>query len=450
MTYNSTKVSNGYLSNNPDFEVANDTIGDVRYQGVKLIDAIEGSTNPIGTAANPLNVQGATTSIAGEVQTGTFAFSGAGTIALDTGASGEFETAVISADFSTLGAFTFAFEYSNDSVNWTAIETAYRPLGQEMVALSSFTGFSLFGQAVFFLPLVLGSSWRINVTSGTGSVPYEMFLSRQFIEASQRGLVPTGGATDQYTSSIDSKLQTNASTSKLGTGQLRMGAEYNSSVTSDAVSGEIGTVRMSQARSIYVEVRSGTSAASLATSTLQTTGNSTLSTISSTLSTINGKITTVNTDSVKVTSNVLATGAATSALQTSGNSSLSSIDGKITACNTGAVTVSSSALPSGAATEATLAAIERYLTPGSTPTRLSVSASTSSVTLSAADADRIEVEIYNNSSAYLYVARGSTATTSDFTARVPPFQYYSTRYTGLITGVWSVASGDALVTETFA
>ncbi len=43
---------------------------------------------------------------------------------------------------------------------------------------------------------------------------------------------------------------------------------------------------------------------------------------------------------------------ATSANQTTANSSLSSIDGKITACNTGAVVISSSALPSGAATAA--------------------------------------------------------------------------------------------------
>ncbi len=42
----------------------------------------------------------------------------------------------------------------------------------------------------------------------------------------------------------------------------------------------------------------------------------------------------------------LPTGAATSANQTTANSSLSSIDGKITACNTGAVTISA-ALPAG-------------------------------------------------------------------------------------------------------
>ena len=63
-----------------------------------------------------------------------------------------------------------------------------------------------------------------------------------------------------------------------------------------------------------------------------------------------------NSDSAKAyltnTSLPLPTGASTSALQTTGNNSLSSIDSKITAVNTGAVVVSSSVLPTGAATSA--------------------------------------------------------------------------------------------------
>lgn len=54
----------------------------------------------------------------------------------------------------------------------------------------------------------------------------------------------------------------------------------------------------------------------------------------------------------EVSASALPTGAATSAKQDTGNTSLASIDGKITAVNTGAVVVSSSALPSGAATSA--------------------------------------------------------------------------------------------------
>jgi hypothetical protein len=46
------------------------------------------------------------------------------------------------------------------------------------------------------------------------------------------------------------------------------------------------------------------------------------------------------------------TDAATATLQTAGNSTLSTISSRITACNTGAVNVTTSALPAGAATEA--------------------------------------------------------------------------------------------------
>jgi hypothetical protein len=58
------------------------------------------------------------------------------------------------------------------------------------------------------------------------------------------------------------------------------------------------------------------------------------------------------TQPVSAASLPLPTGAATSAKQDTGNTSLASIDSKITAVNTGAVTVASSALPTGAATAA--------------------------------------------------------------------------------------------------
>lgn len=98
------------------------------------------------------------------------------------------------------------------------------------------------------------------------------------------------------------------------------------------------------------------------TSALQTTGNSSLSSIDS-------KITAVNTGAVVVSSSVLPTGASTAANQTTGNSSLSSIDGKTPALVTGRVPVDGSAvtqpisaaslpLPAGAATQATLSSID--------------------------------------------------------------------------------------------
>jgi hypothetical protein len=106
-------------------------------------------------------------------------------------------------------------------------------------------------------------------------------------------------------------------------------------------------------------VSGGFSSTGLATSALQTTGNTSLATIAGDTTSIDGKITACNTGAVVVSSSALPTGGATSALQTTGNTSLAtiatdttSIDGKITACNTGAVVVSSSALPTGGATSA--------------------------------------------------------------------------------------------------
>ena len=55
---------------------------------------------------------------------------------------------------------------------------------------------------------------------------------------------------------------------------------------------------------------------------------------------------------LKCDTSINTAGLATDTLQTAGNASLSSIDGKITACDTGSVTVASSALPTGASTSA--------------------------------------------------------------------------------------------------
>ena len=72
----------------------------------------------------------------------------------------------------------------------------------------------------------------------------------------------------------------------------------------------------------------------------------------SSVSALSAKVTACDTGAVAVSSSALPTGAATSAIQTLGNTILSTLDGKVTAVDTGAVVVSSSALPSGAASSA--------------------------------------------------------------------------------------------------
>lgn len=83
-------------------------------------------------------------------------------------------------------------------------------------------------------------------------------------------------------------------------------------------------------------------------------------------------------------------------------------------------------------------------------TTSSVSATTSTVTLLAANSDRLGATVHNDSNKALYLKLGSGASTSDFTVDVPRKGYYEVpyQYTGILTGVWaSGASGNARVTE---
>jgi hypothetical protein len=81
----------------------------------------------------------------------------------------------------------------------------------------------------------------------------------------------------------------------------------------------------------------------------------------------------------------------------------------------------------------------------------SVPASLSSVQLLAANAIRRGVSIYNDSTATMYLAFAETASTSSFTALIPPGNYYemplSPIYTGVISAIWNMAVGHARITE---
>jgi hypothetical protein len=88
-----------------------------------------------------------------------------------------------------------------------------------------------------------------------------------------------------------------------------------------------------------------------------------------------------------------------------------------------------------------------------TATRSSVSASASVVTLLAAN-PRSAATFYNTPDAgTLYLALGAAATTSDYTVQVAPGDYYEVPgaggevYDGIITGIWSAATGSVKVTE---
>ncbi|OUL34104.1 hypothetical protein [Nostoc sp. 106C] len=83
----------------------------------------------------------------------------------------------------------------------------------------------------------------------------------------------------------------------------------------------------------------------------------------------------------------------------------------------------------------------------STPT--TVASSTTSGTILAANSSRRGATIWNDSTATLYLEFGATATTAAFTAKLSAGGYFEVpfRYTGVISGIWSAANGNALVRE---
>jgi hypothetical protein len=140
------------------------------------------------------------------------------------------------------------------------------------------------------------------------------------------------------------------------------------------------------------------------------------------------------------------------------------------------VTIASLPLPSGAATAAKQPALGTAGTPSadvisiqgvasgmvvptkearaSTPSQSSVAGSASSVTLLAANSNRLGATISNDSSAILYVKLGATASTSSFTAilagngsGIGGYFEVPYGYTGVIDGIWASATGNARITE---
>jgi hypothetical protein len=85
----------------------------------------------------------------------------------------------------------------------------------------------------------------------------------------------------------------------------------------------------------------------------------------------------------------------------------------------------------------------------STGTLSNVSASASSVTVLAANTDRLIAIVVNDSSAIAYIKFASAASITSYTYKLEPGDTLEVpeSYTGIITGIWSSATGTARVTE---
>jgi hypothetical protein len=137
----------------------------------------------------------------------------------------------------------------------------------------------------------------------------------------------------------------------------------------------------------------------------------------------------------------LPTGAATAANQTTGNTSLSSIDGK---------------LPSTLGTKTSSASLSVSPAFAATSTLTNVASSATSVTLLAANNNRKTVIILNDSTADLYVTlNASAASTTNYSlflaakvGNTPSSAIFGgDDYSGEIRGIWSSANGFARITE---
>lgn len=102
-------------------------------------------------------------------------------------------------------------------------------------------------------------------------------------------------------------------------------------------------------------------------------------------------------------------------------------------------------------------AITTSTTANTTATLTNVASSASSVTILASNANRKGATIVNESTALLYVKFGSTASATSYVVSLvgssaAPYSYYEVPfgYSGIITGIWASANGNARVTEVTA
>ena len=87
-----------------------------------------------------------------------------------------------------------------------------------------------------------------------------------------------------------------------------------------------------------------------------------------------------------------------------------------------------------------------------TATLANVAGSASSVTLQASNVARLGLVVFNDSSATCYLKFGSAASATSFTYLLAggatwEMQSGGARYTGIVTGIWTSATGNARVTE---
>jgi uncharacterized membrane protein len=120
--------------------------------------------------------------------------------------------------------------------------------------------------------------------------------------------------------------------------------------------------------------------------------------------------------------------------------------------NAGTFAVQVTSAPSTAVTNAGTFAVQSTPPVATTATLANVAGATSSTTLQASNSARLGLVIVNDSTATLYVKFGSSASSTSYTVQLQAGETYvlptqGCRYTGIVTGIWASATGNARMTE---
>lgn len=259
--------------------------------------------------------------------------------------------------------------------------------------------------------------------------------------------LPTGASTSALQTTINNSLLAISAQLPATLGQKLMAASLAVVISSDQsaipVSGTVTVANSTYAQGSTTSGQLGGLSQGAATAAAPTYTTATTNPLSLTLAGALRTDSSATTQPVSAASLPLPTGAATAANQATEIASLASIDGKLPSL--GAHVIAGSIAVNIASDQV----VPVIFAPSTTATLTSVSGSITSVTLLASNSSRKSFVVFNDSTAILYVACAASASTTAFTQKLQPGSSYTADidYTGIITGIFSSATGAARMTE---
>lgn len=300
-------------------------------------------------------------------------------------------------------------------------------------------------------------TWNVGASSATGSaVPANAFyvaginasgnliglstVDRPNDSATGSSILATGNYIYNGTNFDRMRSAINA-TNSTGTGIQAVGnlAQFDDVSPTSITENQFGNLRMSANRNLYGTIRD---AAGNERGANVTAGNALVVDGSASTQPVSG---TVAVSSVIAGTGATNLGKAEDAAHTSGDTGVMPLGVR----NDGAATSFSGTngdyTPIGTDAQGRVYVVQK----APTATLSNVPATATSVTVLAANTARVGAQVYNDSSAVLYLKFGTTASTTSFTVPLTANTYYEVPagYTGIIDGIWASATGAARVTE---